>query len=62
MGVLMVTCEGKRICDREIWSRNHKRWESCKKPATVVVESKCVPYMQMDFCGERHLSAYLEDA
>jgi hypothetical protein len=36
----MVTADGKRVCDKEVWSRTRHLWVGCRKPATNTVESK----------------------
>ena len=49
----MVDAEGKRICDKEYWSRLYKMWCGCRKPAVVNVPSKYVT-SGLDYC-HKHL-------
>ena len=49
----MITDQGKRICDKEIWSKSKKMWCGCRKPATQNVKSKYI-VTGLDYC-KRHL-------
>lgn len=47
----MITAEGKRICDKEIWSRAAGMWCGCRKPAPFNIDSSYV-CAGLDYCGE----------
>lgn len=49
---MMVNATGKRICDKEIWSRKRNMWVGCCKPANVIVSSRWV-CSGLDYC-EKH--------
>lgn len=46
----MITEDGKRICDKEIWSTKRKAWCGCRKPAVANVESKWL-VSGLDYCA-----------
>jgi len=45
----MITDEGKRICDKEIWSYRKNMWCGCRKPAKFNVISKHIT-AGLDYC------------
>jgi hypothetical protein len=48
----MIDAEGRRLCDKEIWSRANNMWCGCRLPASVTAPSKYI-CAGLDFC-KRH--------
>ena len=55
----VIDAEGRRLCDKEIWSRTKQMWCGCRIPAAVTIPSKYI-CAGLDLCkrhspeGERH--------
>lgn len=47
----MITDEGKRVCDKEIWSRIKQMWCGCRKLAMINVKSEYVA-SGLDYCNK----------
>lgn len=52
----MITENGNRICDKEIWSTKRKFWCGCRKPAVSNVESKWL-ISGLDYCANHAAAA-----
>lgn len=50
----MIDAEGRRLCDKEIWSRAKGMWCGCRQPAVSSAPSKYI-CAGLDFC-KRHTS------
>lgn len=55
----MIDADGRRICDKEVWSRSRNRWEGCRQSATVNVPSKYV-CSGLDYCKKHRPNAFRE--
>jgi hypothetical protein len=38
----VIDAEGRRLCDKEIWSRTNKMWCGCREPASVSAPSRYI--------------------
>lgn len=47
----MIDAEGRRICDKEYWSRSQGVWCGCRKPAPFNEPSKYI-VSGLDFCAQ----------
>src|SRR6266571_6770102 len=45
----VITAEGNRICDKEIWSRAANMWRGCRCPASFTIPSKYI-CVGLDLC------------
>lgn len=50
----MIDSEGRRVCDKEIWSRTKRMWCGCRQPARVTLPSQYV-CAGLDFCNKHAL-------
>lgn len=47
----MIDADGRRICDKEIWSRTKGEWCGCRRPAKETVPSQYI-CAGLDFCDK----------